>query len=121
MQHERVEGFFPDAKSHGYGFGAGIDTIEQSKGHFIKPAIIDNPPSDSPVVVEEPFSPIVPCQPYPNLAEVIKRANDSTMGLGAILSDLILPSARKSLNRLSLDQYGSTRAPDSPLEAISAC
>jgi acyl-CoA reductase-like NAD-dependent aldehyde dehydrogenase len=33
---------------------------ETSKGYFIEPAIIDNPPEDSRIVVEEPFGPTVP-------------------------------------------------------------
>jgi acyl-CoA reductase-like NAD-dependent aldehyde dehydrogenase len=71
-------------------FAAGADTVEESKGYFVKPAIIDNPPNDSRIIVEEPFGPIVPCQPYTDLAEVIERANNTTMGLGATVfgSDL---------------------------------
>jgi acyl-CoA reductase-like NAD-dependent aldehyde dehydrogenase len=29
--------------------------IEQTKGYFINPTIIDNPPDESRIVVEEPF------------------------------------------------------------------
>ena len=83
MQYERVKGFFADAKAKGYKFAAGSDTVEESKGYFVKPAIIDNPPNDSRIIVEEPFGPIVPCQPYTDLAEVIERANNTRMGLGA--------------------------------------
>ena len=83
MQYQRVKGFFEDAKAKGYKFAAGADTVEESKGYFVKPTIIDNPPNDSRIIQEEPFGPIVPCQPYTDLAEVIARANDTTMGLGA--------------------------------------
>ncbi len=83
MQYQRVKGFFEDAKSKGYKFAAGADTVEESKGYFVNPTIIDNPPNDSRIIQEEPFGPIVPCQPYTDLAEVIARANDTTMGLGA--------------------------------------
>ena len=34
--------------------------VSESKGYFVTPSIIDNPPEDSKVVVEEPFGPIVP-------------------------------------------------------------
>ena len=52
MQYQCVKGFFADAKSKGYRFAAGTDTIEESKGYFIKPAIIDNPPNDSQIIFE---------------------------------------------------------------------
>jgi len=83
MQYEKVQQFFEDSRKHGYTFVAGKDTVEASKGFFIQPAIIDNPPNDSMIVQEEPFGPIVPCQPWSSEEEVIKRANNTNTGLGA--------------------------------------
>ena len=83
MQYERVKGFFEDSKKHGYKFAAGPDTVEATKGYFVQPTIIDNPPSDSRIVQEEPFGPIVPCQPWSDEEEVIARANNTDTGLGA--------------------------------------
>lgn len=83
MQYEKVKGFFADTKEKGYKFALGADTPEASKGYFIQPTIIDNPPDDAYIVTDEPFGPIVPCQSYSDIDEVIKRANNSKAGLGA--------------------------------------
>ncbi|KNG46698.1 aldehyde dehydrogenase [Stemphylium lycopersici] len=83
MQYDRVKGFFEDSKTKGYKFAAGEPDIAASKGYFIRPTIIDNPPNDSRIIQEEPFGPIVPTQPWSDLEEVIARANNTNTGLGA--------------------------------------
>ena len=83
MQYEKVKTFFNDTKSQGYKFALGSGDVEETKGFFIQPTIIDNPPDDSMIVQEEPFGPIVPVQKYDDIEEVIKRANNSKAGLGA--------------------------------------
>ncbi|KAI8309646.1 putative aldehyde dehydrogenase FUS7 [Colletotrichum sp. SAR11_240] len=57
--------------------------IEKSQGYFITPTIIDRPPEKSRLVVEEPFGPILPLLSWSSEDEVISRANDTSMGLGA--------------------------------------
>ncbi|KIY02424.1 uncharacterized protein Z520_02563 [Fonsecaea multimorphosa CBS 102226] len=83
MQYEKVKTFFKDTKDHGYKFALGSGDVPESKGFFINPTIIDNPPEDSLIVQEEPFGPIVPVQKYDDIEDVIKRANNSKAGLGA--------------------------------------
>jgi acyl-CoA reductase-like NAD-dependent aldehyde dehydrogenase len=83
MQYERVKTFFEDSKKNGYKFVAGEDSVEEGKGYFIKPTIIDNPPNDSMIITEEPFGPIVPCQPWEDEEEVIARANNTKAGLSS--------------------------------------
>ncbi|KAF1954499.1 ALDH-like protein [Byssothecium circinans] len=83
MQYDRVKGFFKDSKDKGYKFAAGEPDVSASKGFFIRPTIIDNPPNDSRIIAEEPFGPIVPTQPWSDLDEVIARANNTNTGLGA--------------------------------------
>jgi acyl-CoA reductase-like NAD-dependent aldehyde dehydrogenase len=56
---------------------------QNENGYFITPSIIDNPPEDSRIVVEEPFGPIVPLLKWKDEDDVIDRANASRMGLGA--------------------------------------
>ncbi|KAF2273466.1 aldehyde dehydrogenase [Westerdykella ornata] len=82
MQYEKVKGFFADSKAKGYKFAVGEPEPQPTKGFFIQPTIIDNPPNDSRIVAEEPFGPIVPTQPWSDLDEVIARANDTNTGLG---------------------------------------
>lgn len=60
MQYERVKGFFADTKANGYKFAAGKPEVEEGKGFFIQPTIIDNPPSDSRIIAEEPFGTFSP-------------------------------------------------------------
>lgn len=54
MQYERVKGFFADIEAQNWKVAVG-GKVEPSKGYFINPTIIDNPPEDSRIVVEEPF------------------------------------------------------------------
>jgi acyl-CoA reductase-like NAD-dependent aldehyde dehydrogenase len=83
MQYEKVKTFFADTKAKNYKVAYGSTDVEESKGFFINPTIIDNPPDDSMIVTEEPFGPIVPLLSYDSVDEVIRRANDSDVGLGA--------------------------------------
>ncbi|KAI1481878.1 aldehyde dehydrogenase [Daldinia eschscholtzii] len=52
-------------------------------GYFLVPTIIDNPPDDARVVVEEQFGPVLPLMKWSDEADVISRANSTNMGLGA--------------------------------------
>ena len=83
MQYEKVKGYFADTKSKGYKVAYGSTDVQASKGFFVHPTIIDNPPDDSLIVQEEPFGPIVPVQSYEDIDEAIRRANDTKVGLGA--------------------------------------
>ncbi|KAL6706440.1 hypothetical protein ACN47E_005546 [Coniothyrium glycines] len=100
MQFERVKGFFADSKAKGYTFAAGEPDVTSSKGFFIQPTIIDNPPNDSRIIQEEPFGPIVPTQPWSDLEEVIARANNTNTGLGACVWGKDVEKASKIARRL---------------------
>jgi acyl-CoA reductase-like NAD-dependent aldehyde dehydrogenase len=100
MQYKRVKGFFEDSKSQGYKFATGASTVETSKGYFINPTIIDNPPNDSRIIQEEPFGPIVPTQPWSDEEEVIARANNTNVGLGASVFSKDIAHAQKIAKRL---------------------
>ncbi|KAJ5873849.1 uncharacterized protein N7529_002279 [Penicillium soppii] len=82
MQYSRVKTFFDDIEKQGWKVATG-GKIEASNGYMIAPTIIDRPPEDSRIVVEEPFGPIVPLLSWDDEADVIERANNTTMGLGA--------------------------------------
>lgn len=58
-------------------------SIEESKGYFIHPTIIHNPPESSRVVQEEPFAPILPVMKWSDEDDVIEKANALETGLGA--------------------------------------
>ena len=58
MQYEKVRGLVEEARRDGYDFvlGGEVGVNEKSgKGFFITPSIVDNPPKDSRLVVEEQF------------------------------------------------------------------
>jgi acyl-CoA reductase-like NAD-dependent aldehyde dehydrogenase len=82
MQYKRVKTFFDDIHAQGWKVAVGGD-MPSSEGYFFNPTIIDRPPENSRIVVEEPFGPIVPLLSWSDEEDVISRANDTTMGLGA--------------------------------------
>lgn len=59
------------------------DTAAAGKGFFVRPVVVDNPPDSARVVVEEAFGPIVPLLKWSDEADVLRRANDTRLGLGA--------------------------------------
>lgn len=60
MQYAKVKEFFADSKEKGYKFAVGEPDVAASKGFFIQPTIIDNPPNDSRIIAEEPFGKLPP-------------------------------------------------------------
>ncbi|KAF2840721.1 aldehyde dehydrogenase [Patellaria atrata CBS 101060] len=85
-QYEKVRSFFTDLENDGSKIAVGGDGDgegEEGKGYFVRPTIVDNPPSDARVVVEEAFGPLLPLLPWTHERSVIARANSSKMGLGA--------------------------------------
>jgi acyl-CoA reductase-like NAD-dependent aldehyde dehydrogenase len=84
-QYERVLDLLESARRDGLTLLEGASVPE--KGYFIPLTIVDNPPEDSRVVVEEAFGPILPMMKFSSLDEVISRANDTDYGLaGAVWS-----------------------------------
>jgi len=81
-QFERVKRLIEDAKERGQVFLAGGD-VPEGKGYFVPVSIVDNPPEDSPVVVEEAFGPVLPLLRFDDISDAIARANASDYGLGA--------------------------------------
>jgi acyl-CoA reductase-like NAD-dependent aldehyde dehydrogenase len=54
-QYAIVREFFEDCHRNGYKFATGDEGSLSGKGYLIQPAIIDNPPDTSRIVMEEPF------------------------------------------------------------------
>lgn len=74
---------------------------ESSKGFFAEPAIVDNPPDDSRIVVEEPFAPIVPLLKWLDEDDVLERANGLETGLGGSVWSKDLQRAERMARQLS--------------------
>ncbi|CAM1508816.1 Fc.00g025550.m01.CDS01 [Cosmosporella sp. VM-42] len=81
-QYERVKGFISDIEKEDWKLATG-GNVGNKPGFFIDPTIIDNPADDSRIVTEEPFGPIIPLLTWKDEADVLVRANDTRMGLGA--------------------------------------
>ena len=84
-QFERVKAMMAGARERGLTLLEG-GAVPDS-GYFLPLTLVDNPPEDDPVVVEEAFGPLLPLLRYSDLDEVIERANNSEYGLaGAVWS-----------------------------------
>ena len=84
LQYSRVISFLDDIHDGGQRVATGGKVAStEMNGYFIQPTLVDNPPDDSKILVEEPFSPVVPLLKWSNKEEVIARVNDSETGLGA--------------------------------------
>ncbi|KAF5664454.1 aldehyde dehydrogenase (nad+) [Fusarium heterosporum] len=96
MQYNRVKTFFDDIEKQGWKVAAGgkIDPSPKD-GYYITPTVIDNPPDNSRIVVEEPFGPIMPLLSWKDEDEVIERANDTRLGLGASVWSANLETAER--------------------------
>lgn len=59
MQYERVKGFLKEIEEQRLKVATGSDSLNPAltvgRGYFLNPVIVDNPPDDSRIVVEEPF------------------------------------------------------------------
>lgn len=80
-QYDRVVELIEDAKANGYRFLTGGEAMDRP-GYFLPLTLIDNPPEDSRIVAEEQFGPVLPLLKFDDIADVVRRANDSPYGLG---------------------------------------
>jgi acyl-CoA reductase-like NAD-dependent aldehyde dehydrogenase len=99
MQFEKLKNLLADAKDKGHRFLLGGE-IEDRKGFFVPVTIIDNPPEDSRVVVEEAFGPVLPLLKFKDINDVIDRANDTQYGLAASVWGKDIAAARGIAERI---------------------
>jgi acyl-CoA reductase-like NAD-dependent aldehyde dehydrogenase len=80
QQYEKLKGYLAEAHARGTVIAGGAPLDRE--GYFIPPTIVRDIPDDSRLVREEQFGPILPVLHYDDVADVIRRANDSEYGLG---------------------------------------
>jgi acyl-CoA reductase-like NAD-dependent aldehyde dehydrogenase len=81
MQYEKVKAFLDDARAHGK-IVAGGEVMDRP-GYFIRPTIVRDIAEGSRLVDEEQFGPVLPILKYADTDEAIRRANNTSYGLGA--------------------------------------
>lgn len=64
---------------------AALDFDLPENGFFVRPAIYQNVPADSPLWTEEIFGPVLCVQEFDNVADAIRIANSSDFGLAATI------------------------------------
>jgi acyl-CoA reductase-like NAD-dependent aldehyde dehydrogenase len=83
-QKEYVEELLAQAREAGAEvreLGGAADGADLSRGNFLRPSLVLDPPDDARVVVEEQFGPTVPILPYDDEDDAVARANDTWSGL----------------------------------------
>jgi phenylacetaldehyde dehydrogenase len=79
---ERVQSYLDVGRAEGAEIAAGGDRIGDT-GFFLEPTVFVNVKPEMKVVREEIFGPVVVAQPFDDLDEIARVANDSPYGLGA--------------------------------------
>lgn len=99
MQFEKLRNLFADVKAEGQKVLLGGE-IGEGPGYFVPVTIVDNPPEDSRVVVEEAFGPILPLLRFSDIDDVVRRANDTQYGLAASVWGKDIGKARAIADRI---------------------
>ena len=83
----KAKSILADAKKHGANitFHKNQKSIENKKGYFISPAIIENIHPKMKCNNEEIFAPVVTLTKYKNLKQAVEKINKSQFGLGCNL------------------------------------
>ncbi|MEV8321643.1 aldehyde dehydrogenase family protein [Kitasatospora sp. NPDC056731] len=98
-QLARVERYTARALAGGARAVAGGHRLDRP-GYFFAPTILADVPSDSPVVTEEQFGPVLPVLPYRSVDEAVEAANDTGFGLGGSVWGTDLDRAEAVADRL---------------------
>lgn len=99
MQFEKVKDLLADCEASGYRLLTG-GLPKEDRGYFIPVTIVDCPPEDSRVVVEEAFGPVLPLLKFRDMDDVVERANRTEYGLAASVWGQDVTMARSVAERI---------------------
>ncbi|MFE4692675.1 aldehyde dehydrogenase family protein [Streptomyces sp. NPDC056749] len=98
-QLARVERYTALALADGARAAAGGHRLDRP-GYFFAPTVLADVPSNSPVVTEEQFGPVLPVLPYTSVDEAVEAANGTGFGLGGSVWGTDLDRAEAVADRL---------------------
>jgi aldehyde dehydrogenase (NAD+) len=98
LQYERVKGLIADSQAGGHTLHS-IGEVP-ADGYFLPITLVDDPPEDSRVVVEEAFGPVLPLLRFSDIDDVITRANATPYGLAGSVWSADLAQAADIARRL---------------------
>ena len=102
-QYERVLSYIESGKSEGATLAIGGEAyknVGDGKGFFIAPTVFTGVKDDMRIYREEVFGPFAVISSFKTEDEAIKRANDSTYGLGAALFTKDIVKAHRAARRI---------------------
>jgi acyl-CoA reductase-like NAD-dependent aldehyde dehydrogenase len=82
-QHDRVSGYIDAGKAEAELVAGGNTAPLGDGGYFVEPTLFSATSDDAKIVREEIFGPVLVAQPYEDIEEVARRANDTEFGLAA--------------------------------------
>ena len=125
LAHERrvpaMAEFVEDATARGARVETGGGRIGE-RGFFWAPTVLTNVPDDSKVMTHEPFGPIVPCVPFDDLDDAIRRANSLPYGLSSYAFTTSTKSALRIQNgiesgHVNINHFGQA-LPETPFGGV---
>ena len=83
LQYQRLQSVWEEIRKSGATILFRGDVPTNEKGFFFPVTLLDNPPEDASYVAQEVFGPIRSVFKYKTVDEAIRRANNTSYGLGA--------------------------------------